>query len=237
MYIGVQGRLVRPQPVDDGAIRGLCAALCGRYANLRRVVLGHSRQGAEIPALVLSAPPIERRVLMVATHPTALYILRLCEEMGAHLRADLPLCQVPLRRALTGRQVWFVPLSYDVTYHSTAGRAELQPLAQKCGGFCHKTPPLTALCRCVSFCHAVVVEGGEETIGCYGDDPQSRLMAQVLSAVSGFAVVPPSAESDFASWFVRTCQRPALSVRLDTHNDFDSYYAALREALLLATLF
>lgn len=230
MYIGVQGRLVRPQPVDDGAIRGLCAALCGRYANLRRVVLGYSRQGAEIPALVLSAPPIERRVLMVATHPTALYILRLCEEMCAHLRADLPLCQLPLRRALTGRQVWFVP----ITYHSTAGREEKQALEEKS----EKNYPeaVADLCRYVSFCHTIVLEGGGESVGAYGDDPQSRLMARVLSAVSGFAVAP-TAESDFASWFVRTCHRPALSVRLATHSDFDRYYAALRELLLLSTLF
>ena len=230
MYIGVQGRLVRPQPVDDGVIRGLCAALCGRYANLRRVVLGYSRQGWEIPALVLSAPPIERRVLMVATHPTALYILRLCEEMGAHLRADLPLCQVLLRRALTGRQVWFLP----ITYHSTAGREELQALEEKSEKNCPEA--VADLCRRVPFCHAVVVEGGGESVGAYGDDSRSHLMAQVLSAVSGFAVAPPQ-EPNFASWFVHACHRPALSVRLADRPDFDRYYAALRETLLLSTLF
>lgn len=241
MYVGVQGRLVRPQPVDYGAVRGLCAALCGRYACLRYMPLGYSAEGREIPALVLSVAPAVGRVLMVSTYPTALYALRLCEEVCAHLRADLPLCDVPLRRALVGRQVWFVPLPSpdggDVSYHSTAGRAELQPPAQKCGGFCAETSPLSAFCRRVSFRHAVVVEGGEESILCHSDTPQSRLMARVLSAVSGFAVTHPPMSDDFAEWFVRTCHRPALSIRLAPHPDFDPYYASLREAMLLSTLF
>lgn len=244
MYIGVQGRLVRPQPVDDGVVRGLCAALCGRYDCLRYVAVG-----PDVPALVLSTSPATRRVLLVsalrsAERWTALYLLRLCEEVCARLRADLPLCDVPLRRALMGRQVWFVPLPYpdggEVIYHSTAGRDELQAFGRKSGKNPAETDPLTALCRQMPFCHAVVLGGGEDTVGWYGGDatpPQSRLMAQVLSAVSGFDTARPLAEESFPAWFIHTFHRPALSIRFTDHSDFDAYYAALREMLLLSTLF
>lgn len=113
MHIGVQGRLVRPQPVDDGVARGLITALCGRYSCLRSVVIGRSLLGREITALVLGDADVS--VLMTAAFHgqewlTTLCALRLCEEMCSYLRADLPLCGVSLSHALDGRQVWFVPL-------------------------------------------------------------------------------------------------------------------------------
>ena len=116
MYIGVQGRLTRPQPLDYGTVQGLIAALCGRYTCLRRAVIGRSVLGRDIPAVILSAQAPQERVLMVSSVGaqewlTALCALRLCEEMGAHLRADLALCEVSLSRALRGRQIWFVPLA------------------------------------------------------------------------------------------------------------------------------
>ena len=248
MYIGVQGRLVRPQPVDHGAVRGLCAALCGRYACLRSVMIGHSARGREIPALVLPAAPAERRVLMVSAVDdryrwTALYALRLCEEMCACLRADLSLCGVPLSRALYGRQVWFVPLpdpdGQDLIYHSTAGQAEKQALPQKNGKIGDNA--LTQWCRRMDFRHAVVLGGGETSIGWEGGDatpPHSRLMAQVLSAVSGFPAATLPEGADFARWFISTCRRPALTLGLGSAEPpFDPFYANLREMLLLSTLF
>lgn len=253
MHIGVQGRLVCPQPVDYGVVRGLCAALCGRYACLRYVAVGHSGRGQEIPALVLSAAPAAQRVLLVSALSradwwTALCALRLCEEMCAHLRADLSLCRVPLRRALMERQVWFVPLPHpdggDVTYHSTAGRGEMQALGQKSENFCPETAAdtvLTDLCRHISFRHAVVLGGGTQGIGWYGGDatpPHSGLMAQVLSAVSGFAAAQPLDGAGFAAWFLHTFRRPALALRLGEEPPvFDRFYATIREMLLLSTLF
>ncbi len=115
MQIRMQGRLVTPQPVDYGVVRGLCAALRGRYPTLRPSMVGRSVLGREIPALVLSTGGGDSRVLMAASFHgpewlTALCALRLCEELCAALRADLPLCGIPVSRALQGRQIWFVPL-------------------------------------------------------------------------------------------------------------------------------
>ena len=115
MQIQRQGRLVTPQPVDYGVVRGLCAALRGRYPTLRPSMVGRSVLGREIPALVLSTGGGDNRVLMAAAFHgpewlTALCVLRLCEELCTAIRADLPLCGIPIARALQGRQIWFVPM-------------------------------------------------------------------------------------------------------------------------------
>lgn len=115
MRIGVQGRLVTPQPVDYGTVQGLCAALRGRYGVLQSVMVGRSVLGREIPALVLSDSAADQRVLIAAAFHgqewlTALCALRLCEELCSALRARVSLCGVPVHRALRGRQIWFVPL-------------------------------------------------------------------------------------------------------------------------------
>ncbi|MBR0447300.1 MAG: gamma-D-glutamyl-meso-diaminopimelate peptidase [Clostridia bacterium] len=115
MKVGVRGRLVMPQPVDYGVVRGLCTALQSRYNVLSSAVLGRSVLGREIPALVLSRGPVRQRVLMAAAFHgqewlTALCALRLCEELCLTLQADLPLCDIPVCRAMWGRQIWFVPL-------------------------------------------------------------------------------------------------------------------------------
>ena len=115
MRIGVQSRLVTPQPVDYGVVRTLCAALCGRYTALRPAVVGHSVLGREIPALTLSVCDGGQAVLMAAAFHgqewlTALCALRLCEELCAAERARTALCGVPIHKALRDRQIWFVPL-------------------------------------------------------------------------------------------------------------------------------
>lgn len=225
MLVGVQGRLTRPQPLDSGVVQGLATALCGRYPCLRPVVLGR-----EVTALVWGQD-CPTRVLMVAMGQESLCILRLCEEMSAHLRADLPLCQVPLARAFTGRQIWFVPLPPS-NLHSTAGWEELQAFPQKIPENCDSV--LAALCGYTPFHHAVSVACGGETVSCLGGDA-SRLMAQVLSAVSGYAVVPP-VEDGFAPWFFRTFRRPALTVSVG-EGDFEAVYDKVREAMLLSLLF
>ena len=224
MFVGVQGRLTRPQPLDSGGVQSLATALCGRYPCLRSVALG-----SDVTALVLGQD-CPTRVLMVATGQASLYLLRLCEEMGAHLRADLPLCQVPLTRAFTGRQTWFVPL--PSTLHSTAGWEELQAFTQKIPQNCGDA--LAAICGHTLFRHAVAVEHGGETVSCLGGD-SARLMAQVLSAVSGYAVTPP-AQDGFAQWFSHAFRRPALTVSVGEGN-FESVYATVREAMLLSLLF
>lgn len=115
MHIGVQWRLTEPQPVDYGVVRGLCAALCGRYPHLRYAPVGRSVLGREIPALVLAPQGGTQRVLLAAAFHgqewlTALWTLRLCEDLCRALRSGLPLCGVPVGRALSDRQIWFIPL-------------------------------------------------------------------------------------------------------------------------------
>ena len=115
----LQYPIVRPQPVDHSVVKGLCAALCGRYSFLRPMVVGYSQLGRELPALVLVPPggavSDPQRVLVAAAFHgqewlTALVALRLCESLCAALRAGTPLCGLPVEAALEGRQVWFVPL-------------------------------------------------------------------------------------------------------------------------------
>ena len=115
MRIEVKHKIVTPQPIDYGAVRSLCAALQGRYPYLRWVPMGHSVQGREISALVLSTGGCDQRVLMAAAFHgpewlTALCALRLCEELCMALQSGLPLCGIPILRALQGRQIWFIPL-------------------------------------------------------------------------------------------------------------------------------
>ncbi|MBQ8683125.1 MAG: M14 family metallocarboxypeptidase [Clostridia bacterium] len=111
--------MIQPQPVDHGVVRGLCAALTGRYRFLRPVCVGHSLLGKELPVLVLTLPGpaagVPQRVLLAAAFHgqewlTALVALGLCEDLCRAVDAGLPLCGVPVERALAGRQIWFLPM-------------------------------------------------------------------------------------------------------------------------------
>lgn len=298
MYVGVQGRLVRPQPVDYGVMHGLVSALRGRYAALRLMVVGRSLLGREIPALVLGEGADTRVLMAAAFHGqewlTTLCALRLCEEMCSHLRAELPLCGVSLTRALQGRQVWFVPMcnpdgveiarygsvaagafaataarmgadtpgvwrgnarGVDINSNFNAGWEEMQALAQKSGKNCGESPEsepetraMADLCRRVSFRHAVALHTqGEEIYWRYGEHtpPQSRLMAQVLSSVSGYVVADPSesaAHGGFKDWFIDYFARPAFTLELGLGKnplpirEFECIYQKAREMLLLSLL-
>ena len=299
MFVGVQGRLTRSQPMDYGVTRGLVTALCGRYACLRRVVIGHSLLRQEMTALVLGEDADVRVLMAAAFHGqewiTTLCTLRLCEEMCSHLRADLPLCDMFLSRALRGRQVWFVPLvnpdgvevarygsiaagayaataaqmgadvpglwrgnarGVDINSNFNAGWAEMQALARKSGKNCGESPEsepetraLADLCRRVSFRHVIALHTqGEEIYWRYGahTPPQSHLMAQVLSAVSGYRVADPaesSAHGGFKDWFIKEFHRPAFTLELGLGQNplplrhFESIYAKAREMLLISLLF
>ena len=142
MRIGVQERLTTPQPIDYGVVRGLCAALRGRYAVLRSVPMGRSVLGRPIPALVLSTGGCRQRVLMASAFHgqewlTALCALRLCEELCAALQGDLSLCDIPVARALQGRQIWFVPLvnpdGVEIARYGSSAAGEYAALAAATG--------------------------------------------------------------------------------------------------------
>lgn len=140
-------RLVRPQPVDHGVVHGLCTALCGRYRFLRPVCVGHSLLGRALPALLLSAPdpegtPTQRVLIAAAFHGqewlTALAALCLCEELCLALSAELPLCGVPVGRAMRGRQIWFLPMvnpdGVAIARYGSAAAGEYAPFVAAAGG-------------------------------------------------------------------------------------------------------
>lgn len=118
MDITWQETLTHAQPMDYGAVRGLCTALCARYPFLRAAVAGCSVLGRELPILTLMPPdgqPTEQRVLLAAAFHgqewlTALCALRLCEEVCLAVKSGLSLCGVSVRRALRGRQIVFFPM-------------------------------------------------------------------------------------------------------------------------------
>lgn len=298
MYVGVQGRLTRPQPIDDGVSRGLVTALCGRYTSLHTRVVGRSLLGREMVALVLGEDAATRVLMAAAFHGqewlTTLCALRLCEEMCSHLRADLPLCGVSLSRALQGRQVWFIPLvnpdgveiarygsvaagayaataaglgadlpglwrgnarGVDINSNFNAGWTQMQALAQKSGKNCGEQPEsepetraMADLCRRVSFRHVIALHTqGEEIYWRYGPHtpPQSRMMAQVLAAVSGYALADPAegaSHGGFKDWFIDCFHRPAFTLELGLGRnplplrEFEAIYQKAREMLLLSLL-
>ena len=112
-----------------------------------------------------------------------------------------------------------------------------------------ETRVLADLCRNVSFRHAVALHTqGEEIYWRYGahTPPQSRMMARVLSAVSGYALADPSessAHGGFKDWFIDCFHRPAFTLELGRGQnplplrEFESIYAKAREMLLLSLLF
>ena len=306
MRIGARGRLVTPQPVDYGVVRSLCTALRGRYAQLRPACIGRSVLGRELPALVLSTGGSDQRVLMAAAFHgqewlTSLCALRLCEELCQAVQVDLTLCDIPVTRALRGRQIWFVPMvnpdgveiarygsaaaeayaasaaaggadipglwqanarGVDINSNFNAGWTEMQALAQKngknfpCarkyGGPSPESEPetraLTDLCRGQNFRHVVALHSqGEEIYWQYGEHtpPQSRMMARVLSSVSGYRVAQPSAASahgGFKDWFIDCYHRPGFTIELGRGRnplpvgEFEDVYGKAREMLALSVL-
>lgn len=138
-------RLVEPQSVDYGVVRGLCTALCARYPCLRPIRVGSSLLGRELPALVLTteASLHPHRVLIAAAFHgqewlTALCALRLCEELCVAVTADLTLCDIAVNRALQGRQIWFLPLvnpdGVHIARYGSAAAGEYADFVAAAGG-------------------------------------------------------------------------------------------------------
>lgn len=131
----------------------------------------------------------------------------------------------------------------------------MQALAQKsgknCGDFPESEPEtriLAGLCRRIPFRHVVALHTqGEEIYWRYGahTPPQSHLMAQVLSAVSGYAVADPTESAShggFKDWFIDRFHRPGFTLELGSGKNplplrqFESIYATAREMLLISLL-
>ena len=150
----------------------------------------------------------------------------------------------------------------DINHNFNAGFAELQqaerekgiigPSARQWGGPYPVSEPeteaLVNLCDSVAFRHVVALHSqGEEIYWHYGEHtpPESRLMASVMAAVSGYTVAAPSglaAHGGFKDWFIDTHHKPGFTIELGKGTNplpvttFESVYQKARDLLLVALL-
>jgi g-D-glutamyl-meso-diaminopimelate peptidase len=150
----------------------------------------------------------------------------------------------------------------DINHNFNAGWEQLQELEQKNGisgpaarQWCGTTPEsepetraLTQLCRRAQFRHAVALHSqGEEIYWRYGEHTpsRSRVMAEILSASSGYTVADPegiASHGGFKDWFIEEFHRPGFTIEFGKGKnplpltDFETIYANAQEMLLLAAL-
>lgn len=150
----------------------------------------------------------------------------------------------------------------DINHNFNAGFKELQqeerkkgivgPAARQWGGPYPTSEPETSalveLCNSVSFRHVVALHSqGEEIYWHYGEHtpPESRLMASVMAAVSGYTVAAPdglAAHGGFKDWFIDTHHKPGFTVELGKGTNplpvtaFESVYQKARDLLVVALL-
>lgn len=150
----------------------------------------------------------------------------------------------------------------DINHNFNAGWEEMQALAEKNGkdspgarqyrGQSPESEPetraLTDLCRRYAFRHVVALHSqGEEIYWQYGEatPPQSRIMACVMGAASGYTVTHPTgmaSHGGFKDWFISCFHRPGFTIELGRGvnplplDEFDEIYEKAREMLLLSLL-
>ncbi len=150
----------------------------------------------------------------------------------------------------------------DINHNFNAGWQEMQALAEKNGkdragarqyrGESPESEPetraVTDLCRLYGFRHVVALHSqGEEIYWQYGEHtpPQSRMIAQVLGAASGYTVTDPTgmaSHGGFKDWFISCFHRPGFTIELGRGvnplplTDFEPLYKKAREMLLLSLL-
>lgn len=136
--------LIKPQPMDYGAVRGLSTALCGRYRFLQAVPLGQSVLRRTIGGLMLGNG--EETVLIAATFHaqewlTAFVCLRLCENLCYAIKHRCPLCEWDVRRALGDRRLLFVPLvnpdGVEIALHGSHSAGAFSHTVHTLGGDIH----------------------------------------------------------------------------------------------------
>ncbi len=150
----------------------------------------------------------------------------------------------------------------DINHNFNAGWQEMQALAQKIGkdragarqyrGDGPESEPetraVTDICRLYGFRHVVALHSqGEEIYWQYGEHtpPQSRMIAQILGAASGYTVSHPTgmaSHGGFKDWFISCFHRPGFTIELGRGvnplplADFEPLYRKAREMLLLSLL-
>ncbi len=133
--------LTAEQPMTHGAVSGLIAALTARYRFLTSAPVGSSVLGRKTEGMVLGNG--SRRVLMAAAFHgqewlTSLVVLRLCEELCRSLAEEQPLAGWDVRRALSGRQVVWIPLvnpdGVEIALRGSATAGPYATAVQAAGG-------------------------------------------------------------------------------------------------------
>lgn len=133
--------LVTPQPADSGAVRGLIAALRGRYSFLEAAPVGKSVLGREIMGMILGSGR-ERILYAAAFHGqewlTSLVLLRLCEDLCEALVRDRTVADVNIHEALAGRSLIFIPQvnpdGVDIAIHGSGSAGHCARAVRELGG-------------------------------------------------------------------------------------------------------
>lgn len=133
--------LVTPQPTDSGAVRGLIAALRGRYPFLEAAPVGKSVLGREIMGMILGSGR-ERILYTAAFHGqewlTSLVLLRLCEDLCEALSRDGTVADVNIHEALAGRSLIFIPQmnpdGVDIAIHGSGSAGHCARAVRELGG-------------------------------------------------------------------------------------------------------
>ncbi len=250
-------KITIPQPADSQTVRTLLTALAERYRFLELQPIGRSVLGQEIYGVMLGGG--RERVLYAAAFdgrewPTAMVLLRLCEDICEALGHDGQLADMDFRRAIAGRCLVFVPQvnpdGADFVLHGSAAEdgLDLNRCFAGTGDSAPEARALTALCRRGEFRHAVALHTHGEAIEWQHGErtpPIARMMADILAASSGYALTnAPDGETcgGFKDWFIRETGRPAFAVKMGRTvpplpaENFEYMYAKVQEMLLLAAL-
>ncbi len=150
----------------------------------------------------------------------------------------------------------------DINHNFNAGWQEMQAPAEKSGKLLPsarqfrgnspesepETRAVTDLCRRMEFRSAVALHSqGEEIYWRYGEHTplESRVMAQVLGAASGYTVTDPTgfaSHGGFKDWFIDCFHRAGFTIELGRGqnplplSEFEAIYRKAREMLLLSLL-
>lgn len=110
-----------------------------------------------------------------------------------------------------------------------------------------ETLALCEVCRTKKIRHMIHISAFGETVSYSGDfsvPAHSEKMAEVIAAVSSFAVCPPIAKGDteICDWFTYEFAKPALCIKIGENdipsvNELYVQYSNLKESLTLASLF
>lgn len=134
-------QLIGAQPIDYGICRGLMYALRARYPFLGLCPIGRSEAGRTLDALMLGEG--EQAVLLCgAIHAqesiTATVLLCLCEQLCQGLDRGGTVCDIELRRVLSGRRVWIIPMcnpdGVDIARHGAQAAGRYAALVRRVAG-------------------------------------------------------------------------------------------------------